>query len=156
MLLAHEEVPMPDMNNPISGSGGVIQTDVHWLAIAVCVVAAIVIGSIWYRVFGSAWMAIAHPGKKMTDMQGGGVGYLVVTLAALVSSYIMALLVVSLDARNAGEGLLIGVLVGLGFTVAAFVGNYTFAGRPLKLFLIDAGCYLLTYAAMGAILGAWR
>jgi hypothetical protein len=49
-----------------------------------------------------------------------------------------------------------GVLAGFGFVAMSFAINYSFAGRSLKLWLIDGGYHTLQFALYGLILGAWH
>ncbi|MFM6933346.1 MAG: DUF1761 domain-containing protein, partial [Novosphingobium sp.] len=44
--------------------------------------------------------------------------------------------------------------IALAFIVTAFGVNYLFAGRSVKLWLIDSGYYVVTYTLMGAAF-AW-
>lgn len=49
-----------------------------------------------------------------------------------------------------------GLVAGLGWVAASFGINYAFAGRSLKLWLIDGGYHVLQFALYGLILGLWR
>jgi hypothetical protein len=53
-------------------------------------------------------------------------------------------------------GLIAGLLTGLTFISVAFGVTYLFESRPFSLFAINAGYQTVLFAAMGAILGAWR
>ena len=54
------------------------------------------------------------------------------------------------------RGVQAGIAVGLLFVVTSFGINYLFAGRSLKLWMIDGGYHLLQFALYGLIIGAWR
>ena len=49
-----------------------------------------------------------------------------------------------------------GLLAGLTIVATSFGINYAFAGRSLKLWLIDAGYHTLQFALYGLILGLWH
>jgi hypothetical protein len=49
-----------------------------------------------------------------------------------------------------------GVILWLGFVAPTSLVNKLFAGHGLKIWAIEAGNHLVTFALMGAILGAWR
>ena len=53
-------------------------------------------------------------------------------------------------------GLIAGLLTGLTFISVAIGVTYLFEARPFSLFAINAGYQTVLFAAMGAILGAWR
>jgi hypothetical protein len=53
-------------------------------------------------------------------------------------------------------GLIAGLLTGLTFISVALGVTYRFESRPFSLFAINAGYQTVLFAAMGAILGAWR
>jgi hypothetical protein len=50
----------------------------------------------------------------------------------------------------------IGVLVWMGFFAAVMYPQSIYEGRPLRYFLINAGYWLVSLAAAGAILAVWR
>ena len=53
-------------------------------------------------------------------------------------------------------GLFAGFMTGATFVATALGVTFLFEGRPLRLWLIDAGYQTLNFTAMGAILGAWH
>ena len=48
---------------------------------------------------------------------------------------------------------MIAMGLALAFVVTAFGVNYLFGGKSFKLFLIDAGYFVVTYTLMGFIFG---
>ena len=54
------------------------------------------------------------------------------------------------------HGLVVGLLAGLGWVATGLGVTYLFERRPLRLYLIDAGYHVLSFAVMGAILGVWK
>ncbi len=54
------------------------------------------------------------------------------------------------------SGLLSGGLVGLLWIATAYAITYLFEQRTMRLFLINAGFYVVQFALMGTILGAWH
>ena len=73
----------------------------------------------------------------------------------------VALLIASL-ARTAWYGrIYVGsvalyLLMLMGFVAMGFAINYAFAGRSLKLWLIDGGYHTMQFALYGLVLGAWH
>jgi hypothetical protein len=128
---------------------------INWLAVVVAAVSAFVLGGLWYGpLFKQAWcreMGIdpdappqGHPAKVF------GTAF----VAALVAAAAFAVFL------RADPPLYIavhaGFLVGLGYVATSFAINYAFAGRSLKLWLIDGGYHTLQFTLYGLILGLWH
>ena len=56
--------------------------------------------------------------------------------------------------NDAAFGLVAGLATGLGFVSLALGVNYLFEGKPLKLWLINAGYNTVVFSVMGLIIGA--
>jgi hypothetical protein len=54
------------------------------------------------------------------------------------------------------NGLQTGLWVGLFWIATAYGVTYLFEQRSVRLFLINAGYYIVLYAIMGTIIGAWH
>lgn len=133
--------------------------DLNYLAILVAVVFNQLLGAFWYGTFAKPWMA--ETGMSAEDMEGmkgtpqQWVPYVVAIVLAIVFTLGLALLVQGMQADNAGDGLLLGLLVAVGFVVTSHGVNYAFEGRSLKLLAINAGYPLISYAAIGLLLAVW-
>jgi hypothetical protein len=127
----------------------------NWLAILVSPLAGFVIGGIWYGpLFGKAWMRAtgiteAQSRSRNIAKTYGGVFVLNLIAAASLAMFIG-------PAGTWQFGLIAGLLTGLTFISVALGVTYLFESRPFSLFAINAGYQTLLFAAMGAILGAWR
>jgi hypothetical protein len=128
--------------------------DINYWAVLAAAVSAFVLGGIWYGpLFKNAWCREAgidlhqqtgHPARVF------GVSF----VAALIAAIAFAIF---LGARPAlGAALHAGFAVGLGFVAMSFAINYSFAGRSLKLWLIDGGYHTLQFTLYGLILGLWH
>ncbi len=136
---------------------------VNWLAVAACVVASIIIGSIWYspRVFYKPWLATL--GRKYEDRPGAAGGnmvgmYVFTILASLVEAVSLAFVlpVMGMGASGAGAGAMVGFMIWLGFVAPTNLVNKLFSGQGWKGWLIEAGEHLVYLLVAGAILGAWH
>jgi len=76
---------------------------------------------------------------------------------AFLLNFIGAVILELLIGPNARilSGLITALIISLGFIATALGINYLFARKSFKLFLIDAGYFILFFAVMGIILGAW-
>ena len=127
---------------------------INYRAVLAAAVSAFVLGGIWYGpLFKRAWCREAgidldrqhgHPARVF------GVAFVAALAAALAFA-------VFLGARPAlGTALHAGFATGLGFVAMGFAINYSFAGRSLKLWLIDGGYHTLQFTLYGLILGLWH
>jgi hypothetical protein len=72
---------------------------------------------------------------------------------ALVTVLALAWLFERFGVEGAGEGVLFGLGVWV-ILAAGDAGQTNFSGRPWSLWLLNQGNWLITFAAIGAILGA--
>ena len=113
---------------------------------------AFVLGGIWYGpLFKNAWCR-----ENGTDPDAPPAGHParifgIAILSALVAAGAFAAYVGPAPALPVA--LHAGVLVGLAWVATSFGINYAFAGRSLKLWLIDGGYHVLQFALYGLILG---
>ena len=126
-------------------------------AILVAALANFAIGGLWYSpaLFGKAWMRAN--GFTDEDLKRGSPA--VIFGLALVFALVMA---GNLAAFLAGPdtdlvwGLTAGVLAGLGWAALGLATVALFERRSWSYILINGGYLTVSFAAMGAILGAWR
>ena len=57
---------------------------------------------------------------------------------------------------DAFQGLLVGLAISLVWIATSIGVTYIFVGRTFRLFLIDAGFYVVFLSVAGLILGAWH
>jgi hypothetical protein len=132
-----------------------MNVQINVLAVIVAAVAAFVVGGVWYTVLGKAWMQAI--GKSREELQGNGMpGYIGAAVASLVMALVLALFIANLPPGGVVEGVVAGVLAAVGFVATAMLADVLFAGRGLRLFVINAGHQLVALGVAGAILGAWR
>jgi hypothetical protein len=130
---------------------------VNWYAIAAAVVSTFVIGGLWYSplLFVNSWLKMSGLDKRVFD---AGLGKAL--LADLFSSAATAL-VLNQVIRWSGItgvrfGLLVALLVWVGFVASVLLTQVTYEHRPFAYFAISSGYRLVTLEVMGAILSIWR
>jgi hypothetical protein len=131
--------------------------DVNWWAVLLAALVSMVVGSIWYSklLFGEIWMKAI--GKKMDDMKAnGGPGYAFTTVSALVQAFILANIVRDVFATTATDGLVLGLMLWLGFVAASTISDTVFSGRPWKLWQINTVYYMVVLVINSIILATWR
>ena len=128
--------------------------NINYLAALVAAVSSLLIGGVWFSpiLFARAWQREA----QLTDDQvqrGAG--------KALGGAFVLALVIALNLAMFLGPhagiawGAGAGALAGIGWATASLATVYLFERRSLMLIVIDGGYLAVSYAAMGAIIGAW-
>lgn len=129
--------------------------EINYLAVGLAALSAFFLGYLWYTVI------FAKPWQELIGMKGGGAGSTPnlgkLLIGSLILEIIMAVNLAAFIGGNANWffGMLAGLAAGLGWVSMAFGVNYLFEGKPFKLFLINAGYNTVTFAVMGAIIGAF-
>jgi len=129
---------------------------INWWAILVAVIAKQALGALWYSpvVFGPAWCELA--GVSEQEMKAGLAKALIPdVIAAFVMAFVLVHAVHYAGAQSLGQGAAVGFFNWLGFVAVATLGAVTFEKRPLKLYLINNGYWLIALLIMGAILAIW-
>lgn len=133
--------------------------DVNYVAILVCGVAAMIIGSVWYGpLFGKTWTKLVgltkedfEKGKKTMPQTYG-----MMFAAALVTSFVLAVIIESVGVVPGPiTGMMGAFWVWLGFVAAIKLSDVLFEKKPLKLYFIEIGYYFVFLMVAGAILGSW-
>ncbi len=127
----------------------------NWLAILVATVAAFLLGGLWYGpVFGKAWLRAV--GKKEEDLGNPTTPMVLSFFTSATTSIVLAGVLSLMAAPDILDGLVLGLLVGVGFIAAGMASDYAFCGWPRALFFIQAGNRVTYSVIMGTILAAWR
>jgi hypothetical protein len=143
-----------------------MDTHINYLAVLVSAAAYFVIGAVWYMgLFGKIWsqlMGFNKLSKKETEAMKKkmGMSMAINFIACLLTAYCMAYSVLSGSAfyhvTGVTAGLQSGFWIWLGFIGTSQINSVIWDGRPVKLYLINVGYYLVSYVAMGAILAVWQ
>ena len=129
--------------------------DINYWAVVVAAIVPMVLGALWYTpaLFARPWMRAV--GRTEAEMGGMGLGYVLSAVAAVLSSYALARIERWAQVDDLWNGVLVGLLVWVGFVAPVLAVTTYFGGRPRVLWFINAGYQLVSLAIMGAILGAW-
>jgi hypothetical protein len=132
---------------------------IHFPAVIVSAIAHFVLGMIWYTAFGTRWMAYAGISEEAAKNLGGGdiAGmYGGALVCYVITFYCLAFINQAFQVKDAKGGMQSGFWSWLGFSATALYVSYAFAMRPIGLFLIDAGYWLIGLMIGGVILAVWR
>ena len=127
-------------------------TEVHLLSILVAAVSGFLVGGLWYGpLFGKAWQAargLSDDAMKNANMP---MIFGLTFVLNLFSAFILDHTLSTYGTPGLNLSVMISGGVALGFIVPAIGVNYLFSRQSLRLFLIDAGYWLVIYSVMGVV-----
>jgi hypothetical protein len=127
--------------------------DVSLLAVAVGTVAAFVIGFVYYGVVGVPGGS-GDPGARGEVPTRPAWLLPVVELARnLVLAAVVVGMAAAADVSSAGGGLLLGLVLWVGFPLVLFSGAMFHEGVPARTALVHCGDWLLKLLAIGLVAG---
>ena len=147
--------PQHDEETPL-----VIEFDgINYLAIVIAILINMGLGALWYSpiLFAKPWMAAnGFTEESIREAGGATKGYVVSVIVSVVVAFAIASFAEAAGSDTAIEGLILGLAAGLGFVATTAGVSYVFESRPLKLYLINAGYPVVSFALMGLLIGAWQ
>lgn len=129
---------------------------INWLAVVVATAAAFGLGGIWYSkvLFANTWMQEIGLTEEAVNNAHMPIIFGGTFLLQLLAASALAV-VIGVDG-NWQSGLITGLSVGIFWIATAYGITYLFEQRSVRLFLINAGYYVVLFAIMGTIIGAWH
>jgi uncharacterized membrane protein YkgB len=135
-------------------------SNANYLAILVAAIAFFVLGSLWFSfLFRKPWAAeVEKSGVKLTDADKKNIGrnMILTFLYNLIAAISIAYIIYAIGVYRWMVGLKLGLICGLGFSLAATGISSAWEKRSTKLMLLDAGYALVGIAICGAIIAAWH
>jgi len=124
----------------------------NWLAIGVGTAAFFVVGAVWYTaLFGRAWQR--EVGLSDEQLKAGANMPMIFGLCFLLE-FVVVMTLGHLFARldpNPRATMMIATGFGLAIMSPAIGITYLYMRKPLRLFLIDAGHFVVGMAAVGLV-----
>ena len=127
--------------------------NINPLAVLIAGLVHMILGLVWFtpKFFGNTWVELT--GKEMKPatqwIAAGIIGHLIMAL-------VLAVLVNLANATTVVGGVIVGVLICIGFVAPLEVGELVWEKIPFKLFIIRVGNQLVGFSLAGAILAVWR
>ncbi|MDL2341706.1 MAG: DUF1761 domain-containing protein [Patescibacteria group bacterium] len=116
------------------------------------------IGSFWYSPlgFGKVWSKLS--GVNMMDIpkSEANKSIAIVALGAIIQTVALAVIINSVEADTFLQGLVVGLLVWLGFTAATTIGDTLYARRGWNLWWINSSFFLVVFLIDAALLAVWN
>lgn len=121
-------------------------------SIFACIVLKMILGLAWYSsyMFGNQWLRLV--GKKQKDFSPNIKSFVLSFFTALVKVLATAILIYWIGAFTWQAGVIVGLIMGIGIVAADNAAAVIWEGKPMDLFLIDAGHTVLSFVITGAVL----
>jgi hypothetical protein len=130
-----------------------ILSNINIVAVLVAGIAHMATGLIWFspRFFGKQWMELTKQELKpdRTWIVAGIVGHQLI-------AFVLAVVVCLANATTIVDGILVGILIWIGFIVTLETGELIWEKIPFKLFAIRIGNHFVALSIAGAIIAVWR
>ena len=137
--------------------------DINWAAFGASLIAAFAIGLVWFSpsALGNVWakQVSRYTGIPVGEITSGAsqATPLAKWLGGIaITAVVTALTVEAVGADSAGDGIVVGLALGVGLGATFSSWPPIFARMPWQWWLVNNGAFLLMLVAMGAILGAWQ
>lgn len=130
-----------------------------YVVVIVAAIVQMILGFLWYGpLFGKTWMSLMGITPQRGGSGGGGMSatYAWTFVASLVSAGVLRKFATTVAARDLGAGIMLGLLVWLGFVATVTLGSVLYEKRPVKLYILNNAYQLINLAVTGAIVAAWR
>ncbi len=127
--------------------------DLNWFAVIVATLAYFAIGFAWYHdaVFGKQYRAATGQDEAAAP---DPVAIVVNLVAWFVAALALALVAKGIGADTWDDGLVLGLVAGIGFVLTHVVSDILYTKRPTSLLWILGAYNVIGFAVMGIILGA--
>ena len=131
-----------------------VLNDINWLGVLAATLAYFVLGALWYSpmLFGNRWMKSAGMPEPAAGEGPGPAIYLMPLISSLLASVALAMIARAMNASGAGDGLQLGLVVGVGFVVSLMLTTATFEAQkpePWVWFVLTGG-----YHFVGVVIAA--
>lgn len=128
-------------------------SEINLLAVVVAGLAHMLVGLVWFSrpLFGKAWMKAT--GAK--DMKPAVQWVPFALIGHLLIAFVLAMFIVLASATTVLDGLLVAMIVWLGFFVTLEIGELVWEKIPVKLFLLRIGDHFFALSVAAIILVAW-
>ncbi len=130
--------------------------DVNWLLVVIAVVVHQVLGFLWYGpLFGAAWMRAMGTTKEQIQERGmSPAPFIIAGVGSLLSAIALALLLSLVDDAELTDGLVMGLLAGIGFAAPTTATADAYQDCNPTVTWLYIAYQVVGFAIMGAIIAA--
>ena len=132
----------------------------NWLAVIVAALVYFALGALWYSpmLFARPWQRSIGWDESRTPPQGSAMTYIVPVLAYLVMAVAVGLLVEATGTDELAEGIILGLVLGIGLSLAHTFVDASFSPEkpaPWTWFAINGTYHALGLVIVSVILAIW-
>ena len=133
---------------------------INWLAVLVGAAIYFVLGALWYSrpLFANPWQASIGWDASRPEPQTNPLTYVVPGLLYLVAGVATAILANVTGTDTLSEGLVLGLVTGIGFALPMVGVEATFdpnKPKPLTWFAITVAYHLIGFVVLAVVYAAW-
>ena len=135
---------------------------VNWLAVIVAAVIYFLLGAVWFAPqtpIGRTWVAASGYESPTSGMAASNVFYVVPAATSLVAVTATALLAKATGTNTLSEGIVLGLVVGVGYSAMTLVTTAAFEfskPRQWTWGLIDASYHVVGLLISAIVLALWQ
>lgn len=131
---------------------------INYFAVLVAWIISVIIGGFWYSPmgFGKQWSKLSGVDMMKTPKAETSRAIKFVALSCLLQSFIFALILNNLNIGSLLEGLIVSLVIWLGFTALTTIGNTLYQRQSWKFWWLNASYFLVVMAISGMLLSAWQ
>lgn len=134
--------------------------DLNWFAVIIAAIVFFALGGLWYATpaLGKAWMK-SMDWEPPADYKPSPAVYIVPALTCLVSTIATALIAAATDTDTLGEGIVLGLVVGVGLAGASVMVTGFFdpkKAQPVVNALISAAYQVVGLLIVAIIVALWQ
>lgn len=127
-------------------------------AVLVAIILNMILGMLWYSplMFGNIWLKLV--GKTADDIskEESSQAMKWAFVPAVVSSFSLALLLGFLNAQTALDGIVVSLVIAVGFIGMSHLNRVLFEERSMKLTLLNTGYSLVSLMIASIVISLWR
>ncbi len=128
--------------------------NISWIATLLAAFAGFAVGGLWYGpLLGKAWQRESGLSDEAIKNANMPLIFGATFALNLIAAFILGHVLSTYGRPGLHTSTLVGFGIGLGFVATSIGVSYLFARKSMKLFLIDAGYWVVIYTIMGAIFG---
>lgn len=125
--------------------------EINYLGIFLAAIASQFVGFLWFSpfLFGKKWMKLVGISEMKNDNK---LVYGVTFIMSFITAYVLSVFIQFAQATTVLDGVLVGVLVWLGFIIPTSVNQVLFEKKSKELWLLNIGHFLTIFVVMAIIL----
>jgi hypothetical protein len=134
---------------------------INWLAVIVGALIYFILGAAWYSpvLFARPWQAAIGWDESRPQPQTNPLTYVVPAVLYLIAAIATALLAAATGTDTLNEGIVLGLVTGLGYALPMVGVEATFdpnKPKPLVWFAITTAYHLIGFVVLGVVIAIWQ